>query len=75
MAGDAQGHRQGDCERLQPATEGKPNAPLVRYYRADGTTAVKEGEAQYMSRYNPLTKRLRVMLYPHHETIGLFYLG
>lgn len=55
-----------------PPTE---DAPLVRYYRADGTTAVKEGEAQYMSRYNPLTKRLRVMLYPHHETIGLFYLG
>lgn len=52
-----------------------PNAPLVRYYRVDGTTAAKEGEAQYMSRYNPLTKRLRVMLYPHHETIGLFYLG
>lgn len=52
-----------------------PNAPLVRYYRADGTSVVKEGEAQYMSRYNPLTKRLRVMLYPHHDTIGLFYLG
>lgn len=52
-----------------------PNASLVRYYRADGTVAVKEGEAQYMTRYNPLTKRLRVMLYPHHETIGLFYLG
>ena len=52
-----------------------PNAPLVRYYRADGTVAVKEGETQYMSRYNPLTKWLRVMLYPHHETIGLFYLG
>ena len=47
----------------------------VRYYRADGTTAVNTEEAQYMSRYNPLTKRLRVMLYPHHETIGLFYLG
>lgn len=47
----------------------------VRYYRADGTVAVKEGEAQYMSRYNPLTKRLRVMLYPHHDTIGSFYLG
>lgn len=47
----------------------------VRYYRADGTVAAKEGETQYMSRYNPLTKRLRVMLYPHHETIGLFYLG
>jgi hypothetical protein len=52
-----------------------PNAPLVRYYRADGTTTMKEGEAQYMSRYNPLTKRIRVMLYSHHETIGLFYLG
>lgn len=51
------------------------NAPLVRYYRADGTSAVKEDEVRYMSRYNPLTKRLRVMLYPHHETIGLFYLG
>ena len=58
-----------------PPTGGNLNAPLVRYYRADGTVAVKEGEAQYMSRYNPLTKRLRVMLYPHHETIGLFYLG
>ena len=58
-----------------PPTEGNLNAPLVRYYRADGTTAVKEGEVQYASRYNPLTKRLRVMLYPHHETIGLFYLG
>ena len=42
--------------------------------RADGTTAVKEGEARYMSRYNPLTKRLKVMLYPHHDMIGLFYL-
>lgn len=58
-----------------PPTGGDPNAPLVSYYRSDGITAVKEGEAQYMSRYNPLTKRLRVMLYPHHETIGLFYLG
>lgn len=59
-----------------PSTGGNPNAPpLVRYYRSDGITAVKEGEAQYMSSYNPLTKRLRVMLYPHHETIGLFYLG
>lgn len=52
-----------------------PSGSGVRYYRADGTVAVKEGEAQYVSRYNPLTKRLRVMLYPHHETIGLFYLG
>lgn len=47
----------------------------VRYYRADGMVAVNDGETQYMTRYNPLTKRLRVMLYPHHETIGLFYLG
>lgn len=52
-----------------------PSGSDVRYYMADGTVAVKEGEARYMSRYNPLTKRLRVMLYPHHETIGLFYLG
>ena len=52
-----------------------PAGSDVRFYRADGMVAVKEGEAQYMSRYNPLTKRLRVMLYPHHETIGLFYLG
>lgn len=58
-----------------PPSRSNPNAPLVRYYRADGTFAVKEGEAQYMSRYNPLTKRLRVLLYPHHETICLFYLG
>lgn len=52
-----------------------PNACIVRYYGADGTSVVNEGEVQYMSRYNPLTKRLRVMLYPHHETIGLFYLS
>jgi hypothetical protein len=51
------------------------NELIVRYHMADGTTTVKEDEARYMSRYNPLTKRLRVMLYPHHETIGLFYLG
>lgn len=49
--------------------------PDVRYYGADGTPTVKEDEARYMTRYNPLTKRLRVMLYPHHDTIGLFYLG
>ena len=48
---------------------------FVRYYRADGTPAVDTEEAQYMSRYDPFTKRLRVMLYPHHEMIGLFYLG
>lgn len=47
----------------------------VRYYRADGMTTVKEDEARYMTRYNPLTKRLKVMIYPHHDTIGLFYLG
>lgn len=47
----------------------------VRYYRADGTPAVNIEEARYMTRYNPLTKRLRVLLYPHHDTIGLFYLG
>ena len=58
-----------------PLSCSNPDALLVRYYRADGTPVVKEGEAQYMSRYNPLTKRLRVMLYPYHETIGLFYLG
>ena len=52
-----------------------PTAPFVRYYRADGTIAVNTEEARYMTRYNPLTKRLRVLLYPHHETIGLFYLG
>lgn len=47
----------------------------VRYYRADGTVAMKESEAQYMSRYNPLTNRLKVILYPHHDMVGLFYLG
>lgn len=52
-----------------------PTTPLVRYYRADGAQAANMGEAQYMSRYNPLTKRLKVMLYPHHDMIGLFYLG
>lgn len=55
----------------------KPGAsePLVRYYRADGTPTVKGDEAQYMSRYSPLTKRLKVLLYPHHDMISLFYLG
>lgn len=47
----------------------------VRYYRADGMVTVNTEEAQYMTRYNPLTKRLRVTLYPHHETIGVFYLN
>lgn len=49
--------------------------PDVCYYKADGTTTVNTEEAQYMSRYNPLTKRLKVMLYPHHDIVGLFYLG
>ena len=43
--------------------------------RGDGTPTVKKDEAQYMFRYNPLTKRLKVMLYPHHDMISLFYLG
>lgn len=47
----------------------------TRYYRADGTPAVNTEEARYMTRYNPLTKRLKVLLYPHHDTVGLFYLG
>lgn len=47
----------------------------VRYYREDGTIAVNTDEAQYMSRYSPLTKRLKVLLYPHHDMVGLFYLG
>lgn len=47
----------------------------VRYYRADGTPAVNTEEARYMTRYNSRTKRLRVLLYPHHETIGSFYLS
>ena len=51
------------------------NELITRYYRADGTTAVNEDEARYMTRYNPLVKQLRVMIYPHHDTIGLFYLG
>lgn len=50
-------------------------APLVRYYREGGTPTVNIEEARYMTRYNPLTKQLRVMIYPHHDTIGLFYLG
>lgn len=49
--------------------------PLVRYYRDDGTIAVNTEEARYMTRYNPLTKRLKVMLHPHHDMVGLFYLG
>ncbi len=47
----------------------------VRYYRADGTPAANTEEAQYMTRYNPLTKRLKVLLYPHHDMVGLFYFG
>ena len=59
---------------IAEAYDTAPSAPLVRYYRADGTIAVNTEEARYMTRYDPLTKRLRVMLYPHRETIGLFYL-
>lgn len=51
------------------------STPLVRYYREDGTIAVNAEEARYMTRYNPLTKRLKVLLYPHHDMVGLFYLG
>ena len=47
----------------------------VHYYRADGKPTVNTEEAQYMTRYNPLTKRLKVLLYPHHDMVGLFYLG
>lgn len=47
----------------------------VRYYQEDGTATVNVEEARYMTRYNPLTKRLRVLLHPHHDTVGLFYLG
>lgn len=52
-----------------------PTTPLVCYYREDGTITVNTEEAQYVSRYNPLTKRLKVLLYPHHDMVGLFYLG
>lgn len=51
------------------------NGSLVCYWGADGTQVANTDEAQFMSRYNPLTKRLKVLLYPHHDTIGLFYLG
>lgn len=51
-----------------------PTSPLVRYYREDGTIAVNTEEARYMTRYNPMTKRLKVLLYPHHDMVGLFYL-
>lgn len=60
---------------IAEAYDTSPSTPLVRYYRADGTPTVNTEEAQYMTRYNPLTKWLRVMIYPHHDTIGLFYLG
>lgn len=60
---------------IAEAYDTAPSAPLVRYYREDGTIAVNTEEAQYMSRYNPMTKRLRVMFYPHHDTISSFYLG
>lgn len=60
---------------IAEAYDTAPSAPLVRYYREDGTITVNTDEARCMTRYNPLTKRLRVLLYPHHDTIGLFYLG
>lgn len=60
---------------IAEAYDTAPSAPLVRYYRGDGTIAVNAEEAQYTSRYNPLTKRLKVLLYPHHDMVGLFYLG
>lgn len=60
---------------IAEAYDTAPSAQAVRYYREDGTIAVNTEEARYMTRYNPLTKRLKVLLYPHHETIGLFYLG
>lgn len=60
---------------IAEAYDTAPSAPLVRYYRAGGTPTVNTEEAQYMSRYNPLTKRLKVLLYPHHDMVGLFYLG
>ena len=63
------------ADTYNPPSCSNPDVPLVCYYRADGTPAVKECEAQYMSRYNPLTKRLKVLLYPHHDMISLFYLG
>lgn len=60
---------------IAEAYDTSPSAPLVCYYRGDGTIAVNTEEARYMTRYNPLTKRLKVLLYPHNDTIGLFYLG
>ena len=51
------------------------NELIVRYYLADGTLTPNTDEAQYMTQYNPLTKRLKVLLYPHHDMVGLFYLG
>ena len=60
---------------IAEAYDTAPSAPLVRYYRGDGTIAVNTEEARYMTRYNPLTKRLKVLLYPHRDTVGLFYLG
>ena len=59
---------------IAEAYDTAPSAPLARYYREDGTIAVNTEEG-YMTKYNLLTKRLRVLLYPHHETIGSFYLG
>lgn len=60
---------------IAEAYDTAPSSPLVRYYREDGTPTVNIEEARCMSRYDPLTKRLKVLLYPHHDTLGLFYLG
>lgn len=65
----------GIASAIAEAYDTAPSAPLVRYYREDGTIVVNTEEAKYMTRYYPLTKRLKVLLYPHHDTIGLFYLG
>lgn len=63
------------AQAIAEAYDATHGTPLVRYYRADGMAAVNTEEARYMTRYNPLTKRLKVLLYPHHETVSLFYLG
>lgn len=63
------------AQAIAEAYDTAHSTPLVRYYLADGTLTPNTDEALYMTRYNPLTKRLKVLLWPHHDTIGLFYLG
>lgn len=63
------------AQAIAEAYDTAPSAPLVRYYLADGALTSNTEEAQYISSYNSLTKRLKVMLHPHHDTVGLFYLG